>query len=219
MFNLRATTSFFVFDPVRPDTIYANGLGLWRSTDGGRTWSLVYPNPDAVSGIKIAGDHGEESIAVSGPGFVAISALAIDPADSGVLYAAAGRLFQVSTDWGATPVLARSCPVRPGRCAVDDREGTRPPCAGWLRPLHRRNSTTTLYLAHYPNGNSLLTVSNPLKLTHYPNFGSWIRSSRTAIKTSVSARIEAAADRSLGWSRSRTAGCPGRWPANRIARD
>src|SRR6266850_3353125 len=54
MFNLRATTSFFVFDPVGPDTIYAYGLGLWRSTDGGKTWSLVYPNPDAVSGIKIA---------------------------------------------------------------------------------------------------------------------------------------------------------------------
>lgn len=102
MFNLRTTTSFFVFDPVDQDTIYAYGLGLWRSTDGGKAWSLVYPHPDTVAGIKVAGDHGEESILVNGPGYSAMSALAVDPADSRVLYAAMGNRFQVSTDWGAT---------------------------------------------------------------------------------------------------------------------
>lgn len=102
MFNLRTTTSFFVFDPVDPDTIYAYGLGLWRSTDGGKAWSLVYPHPDTVAGIKVAGDHGEESIVVNGLPYSAMSAMAVDPADSRVLYAAMGNRFQVSTDWGAT---------------------------------------------------------------------------------------------------------------------
>ena len=46
MFNLRTTTSFFVFDPVDPETIYTYSLGLWRSTDGGKAWSLIYPRPD-----------------------------------------------------------------------------------------------------------------------------------------------------------------------------
>ncbi len=124
MFNLRTTTSFFAFDPVQPDTIYAYGLGLWRSTDGGSTWSLAYPNPDTVTGIKIAGDHGEESIVAAGPGFSAMTALAVDPADSQVLYAGMGRLFQVSTDWGATWSVVSTLPESATRIYVDPASPT-----------------------------------------------------------------------------------------------
>ena len=100
MFNLRSTTRFFVFDPVVPDTIYAYGLGLWRSTNGGKTWSLVYPDPNSVTGTKIAGDHGEESIL---PGdFSTLSAMEVDPSNSQVLYAVMGNRFRISTDWGTT---------------------------------------------------------------------------------------------------------------------
>lgn len=102
MFNLRTTTSFFVFDPVDPETIYTYSLGLWRSTDGGKGWSLVYPKPETVTGVRIAGDHGEESIQTEGAGYTSISALAVDPADSRVLYAAIGPWLHVSKDWGET---------------------------------------------------------------------------------------------------------------------
>jgi photosystem II stability/assembly factor-like uncharacterized protein len=102
MFNLRTTTSFFVFDPVDPHVIYDYSLGLWRSTDAGKTWSLVYPNPTTVTGIKIAGDHGEESIVTSAPSLGTMTALAVDPADSDLLYSVIKDTLYVSSDRGAT---------------------------------------------------------------------------------------------------------------------
>ena len=52
MFNLRGVSRFFVFDPVEPDTIYARASGLFRSTDGAVTWSLVHPDPEKVSAYE-----------------------------------------------------------------------------------------------------------------------------------------------------------------------
>ena len=62
MFNLRGVVNFFVFDPVDPKTMYAHATGLWRSTDGGERWNLVYPSPSAVKGVKMNSDHSDESI-------------------------------------------------------------------------------------------------------------------------------------------------------------
>src|SRR5216683_2470066 len=45
MFSLRGVVDFFVFDPSDPKTIYAHATGLWRSSDGGERWNLVYPRP------------------------------------------------------------------------------------------------------------------------------------------------------------------------------
>src|SRR5438445_11525522 len=43
MFNLRGVTRFFVFDPLDPKVIYAQGIGVWRSTDAGGSWKLIDP--------------------------------------------------------------------------------------------------------------------------------------------------------------------------------
>src|SRR5689334_9147651 len=48
MFNLRGVVDFFAFDPKDPKTMYAHATALWRSTDSGEHWSLVYPRPDTV---------------------------------------------------------------------------------------------------------------------------------------------------------------------------
>jgi hypothetical protein len=53
MFNLRGVVDFFVFDPLDAKTMYAHATGLWRSTDGGENWNLVYPSPSAVKGVKM----------------------------------------------------------------------------------------------------------------------------------------------------------------------
>lgn len=98
MFNLGDRTRFFVFDPVDAKVIYAKTAaippvmandrpittpGLFRSVDAGNTWRLVCS--DSMS----AG---------------AISALAVDPADSHILYAAfefdRSSSLHISADWG-----------------------------------------------------------------------------------------------------------------------
>src|SRR6202790_3468426 len=54
MFNLRGVVRFFVFDPLDQKLIYAQSSGLWRSQDQGETWSLIYPQPSSVKGIKMS---------------------------------------------------------------------------------------------------------------------------------------------------------------------
>ncbi len=104
MFNLRGVVNFFVFDPLDAKTMYAHATGLWRSTDGGERWDLVYPSPSAVKGVKMSSDHSDETILADPDPLSEIAALAVDPSDSKILYAAAGTkvspaLF-VSRDYG-----------------------------------------------------------------------------------------------------------------------
>jgi hypothetical protein len=88
MFNLRDRSRFFVFDPVDPQTIYAATGGLWRSTDSGRTWALVFPSPASVTGVAMPDDHAGERILTSRGRAPVVRALAVDPSDSKILYAA-----------------------------------------------------------------------------------------------------------------------------------
>lgn len=99
MFNLQGTISFFLFDPIDAKVIYAKTFGppatmekdrpatlaaLYRSSDSGRSWR------------RLRDDAPVERL----------TALAIDPADSSVLYAGfdspAGAILSVSTDRGVT---------------------------------------------------------------------------------------------------------------------
>jgi len=106
MFNLRGVVDFFVFDPSDAKTMYAHATGLWRSTDGGEHWRLVYPDPSSVKGVEMNSDHSDEQVLADPDPLQTIAAVAIDPSDSRILYAAAGRkdtptLF-VSRDYGKT---------------------------------------------------------------------------------------------------------------------
>jgi len=123
MFNLRGTVRFFAFDPVNPKTLYAYVTGLWRSTDAGETWNLVYPKPEAVRGIRMNSDHADETIVADPDPLGRIDALAIDPADSKILYAAAGRdknaSLYVSRDYGASWQRESALPEAPLRMWID----------------------------------------------------------------------------------------------------
>lgn len=123
MFNLRGTTRFFVFDPLNPHTIYAETIGLWRSTDDGVSWRLVYPKPSAVEGIEMHSDHADETILTRPNPVGKIAALAIDPTDSRTLYAAAGTkdapaLF-VSHDYGDSWHKEATLPEAPRHIWID----------------------------------------------------------------------------------------------------
>jgi photosystem II stability/assembly factor-like uncharacterized protein len=123
MFNLRGVVNFFVFDPLDAKTMYAHATGLWRSTDGGEQWNLIYPSPSAVKGVKMDSDHSDELILADPDPLSTIAALAVDPANSQVLYAAAGTkespaLF-VSHDYGKSWQKQANLPELPRRIWVD----------------------------------------------------------------------------------------------------
>lgn len=87
MFNLRGPVNFFAFDPSNARTIYAGTDALWRSTDDGVSWNLLWPNPSTVRGVRMSSDHADETILSSRNDLGRIVALAIDPADSNKLVA------------------------------------------------------------------------------------------------------------------------------------
>ena len=89
MFNLRGTVKFFAFDPVQAKTIYAGTEALWRSTDDGESWKLVWPRPSTIRGVRMSSDHADETIISDQNDLGRIVALAIDPADSHTLVAGA----------------------------------------------------------------------------------------------------------------------------------
>ncbi|MGI9071549.1 MAG: hypothetical protein ACR2JB_09610 [Bryobacteraceae bacterium] len=106
MFNLRGTVKFFAFAPKDFQVIYAATTVLWRSQDGGRTWTLLYPNASSVKSIHMNSDHAEETLIAEPNLLGSIRALAIDPDNSRTLYAAASKksanaLF-ISHDSGQT---------------------------------------------------------------------------------------------------------------------
>ena len=104
MFNLRGRVRWFAFDPSNKDVIYAKSIGLWRSTDAGHTWKLLYPDPAKVTGIAMSDDHASESLQTS-TATGTITGLAVDPADSETLYSVLQRAgsthVMVSRDAGA----------------------------------------------------------------------------------------------------------------------
>ncbi|MFL6307534.1 MAG: hypothetical protein ACJ72H_28725 [Candidatus Sulfotelmatobacter sp.] len=125
MFNLRGVVDFFAFDPKDPNAMYAHATGLWRSSDGGKYWNLVYPDPSTVRGVKMASDHSDEDILADPDPLGNISALAIDPDNSKVLYAAAGSksspaLF-ISRDGGATWSKLTDLPDSPRRLWINPK--------------------------------------------------------------------------------------------------
>src|SRR6201996_5194633 len=90
MFNLRGVAEFFVFDPHDKNVIYVMSTALWRSQDGGDTWHVIYPKPASIKGVKMNSDHSDEDVLADPNPLGDISAMAIDPSNSKILYAATG---------------------------------------------------------------------------------------------------------------------------------
>jgi photosystem II stability/assembly factor-like uncharacterized protein len=90
MFNLRGGIEVFAFDPANDQVIYAGNAALWRSSDRGKSWSMLYPSPARHTLEHQTGDHAEYSLTsddATYPGGT-ISAIAIDPRHPGHLFTA-----------------------------------------------------------------------------------------------------------------------------------
>ena len=88
MFSLGAPPSAFAFDPKDPDVIYAATAALWRSEDAGRTWTMVYPDPEKNTVVHAWTDHADFVITTDDPAYagsgrdVDVHAVGIDPLDT-----------------------------------------------------------------------------------------------------------------------------------------
>ena len=125
MFNLRGQVKFYAFDPRDPKTVYAQSIGLFKSTDAGATWRLIHPVPGNVRGYVAQGDHAEEVVATRDGSVSDVLALAVDPGDSRRLYAAIEQnkktYFYTSGDGGEQWVQERELEHAVRRILVDPR--------------------------------------------------------------------------------------------------
>ena len=87
MFNLRDPVSFFVFDPLDSNIVYANAIALFKSTDRGNTWNVIYPSPQHIKAVVSKGDHASEIIINDDGTKKNVVSLAVDPVNSQKLYA------------------------------------------------------------------------------------------------------------------------------------
>jgi photosystem II stability/assembly factor-like uncharacterized protein len=88
MFNLHSPVHFYVFDPLDSNTVYAGSVALFKSSDKGITWNLLYPSPSETTGLVSKGDHAEEIVVTRDSTIREVQALAVDPENSKRLYAA-----------------------------------------------------------------------------------------------------------------------------------
>ena len=88
MFSLNGPVRYFVFDPADSNIVYANSIALFKSTDHGNTWNLLYPTPGEVNGVVARGDHAEERLITNDSTLRHVLAFAVDPSNSLKLHAA-----------------------------------------------------------------------------------------------------------------------------------
>ena len=69
MLNLRGGNLVFAFDPADPQVIYAGNAALWRSSDSGWTWKMLFPNPARNTIEHQLGDHSDYSLTSSDPAY------------------------------------------------------------------------------------------------------------------------------------------------------
>ena len=104
LFELRDPVQFFAFDPSDANVIYAGAHVLWRSSDRGHTWSLVFPPPASVTRLILPDDHASPEVLTRDGASKVVEALAVDPADSKQLYVAVAEkrssTLYFSKDWG-----------------------------------------------------------------------------------------------------------------------
>ena len=111
MVNLRGGIEVFAFDPSDPQAIYAGNAGLWRSSDSGGTWKLVFPEPGRGTIEHQVSDH-SDYVLTSGdrayPGGE-VSAIAFDePKDGGADLGSKGSLYVSFQRWGQPTVILKS---------------------------------------------------------------------------------------------------------------
>jgi photosystem II stability/assembly factor-like uncharacterized protein len=87
LFHLAGVVAAFSFDAADPSVIYAANSALWRSSDQGRSWALVWPAAGQNTAHHGWSDHGDTVYTTDDPSYpsgrdVDVEAIAVDPTDS-----------------------------------------------------------------------------------------------------------------------------------------
>ena len=114
----------FVYDPKDKCTMYALGLGLWRSTDSGVTWTMLYPDPSDVAAIEMPDDHASGRIVTKDGRYPRITAMAINPKNSKHLYVAGSGSLMESSDAGKTWKKTSELPQNVIKLFINDQKAT-----------------------------------------------------------------------------------------------
>ena len=104
--NFRNGASAFAYDPNNQNTIYIGASFLHRSTDGGKTWSQIFPKPEDITQESYFSDHASYSARTKDTSLYNsnndITAIRIDPSDSKNVFVAMGSALLYSKDNGNT---------------------------------------------------------------------------------------------------------------------
>ena len=105
--NLANGANSFAFDPHDNNTIYIASSSLNRSTDGGKTWSRIFPTKEEILSEKYFGDHANYSFktvstSLYNPESGGINEIRVDPVNKNMLYFSMGKAFYYSNDRGKT---------------------------------------------------------------------------------------------------------------------
>ncbi|HRQ18908.1 MAG TPA: hypothetical protein PL085_17670 [Agriterribacter sp.] len=95
----------FAYDPKDPNIVYAGSSVLSRSTDGGKTWSQVFPDKREVVKTYYTGDHANFYVETKAGSLYEsgnINNIRIDPVKEGTIYFTVANWFFFSRDNGIT---------------------------------------------------------------------------------------------------------------------
>ncbi len=100
--NFANGASSYAYDPLDTNIIYIGSTFLNRSTDGGKTWKRVFPDPSDVTKEIYHGDHAELSIETTDSslyhGDGRIGAIRVDPVHPGSLFISMGSSLIYTLD-------------------------------------------------------------------------------------------------------------------------
>ena len=95
----------YAYDPFDPNSMWIGSVTLNHSTDGGKTWEIVFPKKEEIVKETYYDDHAnysiettDSSLYVSGSGHV--GTIRIDPFTKGAMYFSMGNYFFYSSDAG-----------------------------------------------------------------------------------------------------------------------
>ena len=190
MFNLGDPVQFFVFDPIDARVMYARANGIFRSGDGGETWSRFFPR--VVQSITMGDDHAAGRLHTTSEPSGNVSAMAIDPEDSRVLYLAIDSALWMSNDGGATWQKSADLPGRATRI--------------WIDP-HSNKGDRTLYIA----GPAVMSIRQEgrWRTTPFPGTPTQLAGAPPTFYATIGGKIYVTTDGSAKWRESSLPGFSG----------